>query len=408
MGIIDLSEATVLRGRSKVLDKWSISVDCGEVVCLSGDNGCGKSTVIETAAGLIPLENGSSKISEQLVRDSEGRRGRPNFGLCLQDDCIMGDELVRERILDAAGFDFDVASLLKSWDLDHRIHDRVAMLSGGQRRKVALLCGLIPAMISKEPVAILLDEPDSGLDDDSIKKLANTLRDLAAGGHAILVSSHDSRIIEISDRVIRFPFQEERLETIEGNFSPIEKGDVRRANIGHRLNQRTLSGVANNGIAGLLTLGAMLALLDPSQLEGRILTAFILAPALTAGLCGNPVHRLSLENRAYAWWSTKSAIPPNAIIHSILMCGGLTLLASTITSELNWELISLALLLGAATETIVGLLSNATLRLSRPNAVMIRLLTPILNFAVGTGCGYSNSVNIEDERLAGINYEHQR
>lgn len=378
MGIIDLSEATVLRGRSKVLDKWSISVDCGEVVCLSGDNGCGKSTVIETAAGLIPLENGSSKISEQLVRDSEGRRGRPNFGLCLQDDCIMGDELVGERILDAAGFDFDVASLLKSWDLDHRIHDRVAMLSGGQRRKVALLCGLIPAMISKEPVAILLDEPDSGLDDDSIKKLANTLRDLAAGGHAILVSSHDSRIIEISDRVIRFPFQEERLETIEGNFSPIEKGDVRRANIGHRLNQRTLSGVANNGIAGLLTLGAMLALLDPSQLEGRILTAFILAPALTAGLCGNPVHRLSLENRAYAWWSTKSAIPPNAIIHSILMCGGLTLLASTITSDLNWELIVTGALLGAATETIVGLLSNATLRLSRPNAVMIRLLTPIL------------------------------
>ena len=378
MGIIDLSEATVLRGRSKVLDKWSISVDCGEVVCLSGDNGCGKSTVIETAAGLIPLENGSSKISEQLVRDSEGRRGRPNFGLCLQDDCIMGDELVGERILDAAGFDFDVASLLKSWGLDHRIHDRVAMLSGGQRRKVALLCGLIPAMISKEPVAILLDEPDSGLDDDSIKKLANTLRDLAAGGHAILVSSHDSRIIEISDRVIRFPFQEERLETIEGNFSPIEKGDVRRANIGHRLNQRTLSGVANNGIAGLLTLGAMLALLDPSQLEGRILTAFILAPALTAGLCGNPVHRLSLENRAYAWWSTKSAIPPNAIIHSILMCGGLTLLASTITSELNWELIVTGALLGAATETIVGLLSNATLRLSRPNAVMIRLLTPIL------------------------------
>jgi energy-coupling factor transporter ATP-binding protein EcfA2 len=378
MGIIDLSEATVLRGRSKVLDKWSISVDCGEVVCLSGDNGCGKSTVIETAAGLIPLENGSSTISEQLVRDSEGRRGRPNFGLCLQDDCVMGDELVGERILDAAGFDFDVANLLKSWGLDHRIHDRVAMLSGGQRRKVALLCGLIPAMISKDPVAILLDEPDSGLDDDSIKKLANTLRDLAAGGHAILVSSHDSRIIEISDRVIRFPFQEEKLEPFEGNFSPIEKGDVRRASIGHRLNLRTLSGVANNGIAGLLTLGAMLALLDPSQLEGRILTAFILGPALTAGLCGNPVHRLSLENRAHAWWSTKSAIPPHAIIHSILLCGGLTLLASTITSELNWELIIAGAALGAATEAIVGLLSNATLRLSRPNAVMIRLLTPIL------------------------------
>ena len=118
----------------------------------------------------------------------------------------------------------------------------------------------------------------------------------------------------------------------------------------------------NNGIAGLLTLGAMLALLDPSQLEGRILTAFILAPALTTGLCGNPIHRLSLENRAYAWWSTKSATPQNAIIHSLILCGGLILLASTITSELSWELILAGAILGAATEAVVELLSNATLR----------------------------------------------
>ena len=378
MGIIDLSEATVLRGRSKVLDKWSISVNSGEIVCLAGENGCGKSTVIETVSGLIPLENGSATISEQLVRDSEGRRGRPNFGLCLQDDCVMGDELVGERILDAAGYEFDVQDLLKTWGLDHRIHDRIAMLSGGQRRKVALLCGLVPAMISQTPIAVLLDEPDSGLDDNSIKKLAEALRNLAAGGHAILVSSHDSRIIEVSHRVIRFPFEEEEFDLDVGKFTRIEKGKLRKLRVGHRLNQRTLSGLANNGIAGLLTLGAMLALLDPSQLEGRILSAFILAPALTAGLCGNPIHRLSLENRAHAWWSTKSAIPQNAIIHSLILCGCLTFLASTITSGLNWQLIIAGAILGAATEAVVGLLSNATLRLARPNAVMIRLLTPVL------------------------------
>ena len=278
----------------------------------------------------------------------------------------------------AAGFDFDIAPLLKSWGLDHRIHDRIAMLSGGQRRKVALLCGLIPAMISNEPVAVLLDEADSGLDDDSTEKLAKTLRDLAAGGHAILISSHDSRIISASDRIIRFPFEEEQGDAKSGKFTPLEKAAKRSVNIGHRLNLRTLSGLANNGIAGLLTLGAMLALLDPSQLEGRMLTAFVLAPALTAGLCGNPIHKLSLENRAYAWWNTKSAIPQNAIFHSVLLCGGLTLLASTITSDLNWELIIAGAILGATTEAVVGLLSNATLRLARPNAVMIRLLTPIL------------------------------
>jgi len=378
MGIIKLSKVTVRRGRSQVLDSWSISIDSGEVVCLSGENGCGKSTVIETAAGLIPMEKGSCEISGQLIRDSQGRRGRTNFGLCLQDDCIMGDELVGERILDAAGCNFDVSSLLANWGLDHRIHDRVAMLSGGQRRRVALLCGLIPAMISSEPIAILLDEPDSGLDDDSVERLAATLRDLAAGGHAILVSSHDSRIVSSADRIIEFPFNEKKGDTTTGKFNLIEMGTNRKLNVSHRLNLRTMAGFANNGIAGLLTLGAMLALLDPTQLEGRTLTAFILAPALTAGLCGNPMHRLSLENRAYAWWNTKSAFPQHALFHSLVICSTITALASSITGEFDPKLILAGAILGTTTEVIVGLLSHATLRLSRPNAVMIRLLTPIL------------------------------
>jgi membrane-bound metal-dependent hydrolase YbcI (DUF457 family) len=139
-----------------------------------------------------------------------------------------------------------------------------------------------------------------------------------------------------------------------------------------------MAGFANNGIAGLLTLGAMLALLDPTQLEGRTLTAFILAPALTAGLCGNPMHRLSLENRAYAWWNTKSAFPPHALLHSLVICSIITALASSITGEFDLKLIFAGAILGTTTEVIVGLLSHATLRLSRPNAVMIRLLTPIL------------------------------
>ena len=378
MGIIKLSKVTVRRGRSQVLDNWSISVDSGEVVCLSGANGCGKSTVIETAAGLIPMEKGSCEVSGQLIRDSQGRRGRTNFGLCLQDDCIMGDELVGERVLDAAGSHFDVSSLLADWGLDHRIHDRVAMLSGGQRRRVALLCGLIPAMISSEPIAVLLDEPDSGLDDDSVERLAATLRNLAAGGHAILVSSHDSRIVSSADRIIEFPFNEKKGDPATGKFNSIECGTIRKLSVGNRLNLRTMAGFANNGIAGLLTLGAMLALLDPTQLEGNTLTAFILAPALTAGLCGNPMHRLSLENRAYAWWNTKSAFPPHALLHSLVICSIITALASSITGEFDLKLIFAGAILGTTTEVIVGLLSHATLRLSRPNAVMIRLLTPIL------------------------------
>ena len=147
MGIIELSGLRLRRGRVLVLDDWNLTVESGEVVVLSGENGCGKSTVIEAAAGLLALDAGTSTISGQLIRDHQGRRGRTHFGLCLQDDCIMGDELVEERLLDVAGHSFDVKSLLREWGIDHRANDRVAMLSGGQRRRIAVLSGLLPAML---------------------------------------------------------------------------------------------------------------------------------------------------------------------------------------------------------------------------------------------------------------------
>ena len=128
----------------------------------------------------------------------------------------------------------------------------------------------------------------------------------------------------------------------------------------------------------MIVLGAMLALLDPNDMSSRMETAFILAPALAAGMAGNPVHRLTLENRAFAWWKTRSAIPLNALIHSLIVCGLLTFLASMITTGLDLQLVIAGALLGVVTETIVGFMSYSTLSLARPNAVMIRLLTPIL------------------------------
>ena len=71
MGIIDLSELSVLRGRNKVLDKWYFQLLAAKL-CLHGENGCGKSALIEAAAGLIPLENGSSTISANLFAIQTG------------------------------------------------------------------------------------------------------------------------------------------------------------------------------------------------------------------------------------------------------------------------------------------------------------------------------------------------
>ena len=71
-------------------------------------------------------------------------------------------------------------------------------------------------------------------------------------------------------------------------------------------------------------------------------------------------------------------IPPNSMLHSLIMYAAITALASMITGDIYLKLVIAGAILGIVTESIVGLLSHATLRLSRPNAVMIRLLIPIL------------------------------
>ncbi|MDP6870069.1 MAG: ABC transporter ATP-binding protein [Candidatus Poseidoniaceae archaeon] len=378
MGLVQLSDLTVKRGHKEVLKNFSLEIKSGEVVALSGENGCGKSTVIEAAAGLLHLDEGTVTISKQIIKDKEGRRGRTNFGLCLQDDCIMGDELVGQRLLDVAGKNFDVSKLLESWNLNHRINDRVAMLSGGQRRKLAVISGILPALISDKPIAILLDEADSGLDRVAITNLSEIIRNLAASGHSILVSSHNENILNCADRIISFPFEAKTNNPKKGIPIHLKSKNNVKSNTGTTLDLRTMSSISNNCIVGLIVLGAMFAFLDPNSLKGRIEIAFLLAPSLAAGMCGDPILRLLQENRAYAWWNAKSAIPPNAIMNVSLICGGLTLLASASTGDFDWRIISVGAILGGFTAFVIAFIGHATLNLSRPNAVMIKLLTPIL------------------------------
>ncbi len=378
MPVVEMVDVSLRRGRQQVLENWDLSIDSGEVVVLSGENGCGKSSVIEACSGLLPLESGSTTISKQLIRDSEGRRGRVAFGLCLQEDCLMGDEIVEERLLDVAECSFDTTSLLKKWKLDHRSKDRVAMLSGGQRRKLAVISGVLPALLSSKPMAVLLDEPDSGLDDESVKMLATLLTDLAAGGHSILVASHNQEIHSIANRVVNFPFSIEKLNPPIGKFEPITGGKQIQRMVGHRINLRTMSLFANNGIAGLLVLGGMLALLEPSTLDAKMRAGFILAPALALGLCGDPLFRLLQENRAHAWWNASKGMTPNSLLHILISAGLLTLLASAAINYYDWKLIAAGALFGFLTATIISWISHATLRLARPNALMLRLLTPII------------------------------
>ena len=129
--ILELSNVTVRRGMGVVLQDFSMTVNAGECVVLHGENGIGKSTIIETAARLLPIESGSVKHHGKVVCDGEGRRANPAkpFGLTLQKNCLVPSQTVQqqvENVIALSSKSFDCKSIFDSYQLANRRNDKIA------------------------------------------------------------------------------------------------------------------------------------------------------------------------------------------------------------------------------------------------------------------------------------------
>lgn len=194
----------------------SFSVAAGEIVCLVGDNGAGKSTVIKMLSGAVAADSGTVEIRGvpvALTSPSVARANGietayqdlalcPNLGaahnlvlgaepravslgpLSIRDD-RRGREVARTRLADL-GIELD--------DVDRP----VGLLSGGQRQSVAI------ARIAGEGVAVvILDEPTAALGVKQTRNVLDLVRLLADRGAAVILISHDiDTVFEVADRVV--------------------------------------------------------------------------------------------------------------------------------------------------------------------------------------------------------------
>jgi energy-coupling factor transport system ATP-binding protein len=139
----------------------------GELVALMGRNGAGKSTLLRHAKGLVEPTRGRI------------RRGG-DVALLLQNP---GDFLIHEHVGDEAG-----AGAVAAAGLGGREREHPRDLSGGERQRLALEIVLEGAA----PAVVCLDEPTRGMDGAWKETLAERLRELARGGAAVVVATHDT------------------------------------------------------------------------------------------------------------------------------------------------------------------------------------------------------------------------
>lgn len=395
--LLNLNSVTVRRGMKTVLSQLNLQVSSGQVILFNGTNGEGKSTIIEAAAGLIPLEAGSVHHHGELLIDESGKGAKPvhPFGLTLQADGCMGHQRIEEHLvntMDIAGSRVEMDSILERYNLKHRKHDLIAQLSGGQRRKVAMIAGILPGFISKEPRLIFLDEPDSGLDEASRKSLIEDIHYLRQKGHAVLIASHNKEFEDCATDLYNIEGmveinQESTTEIVRNDVTNLPpKGWIALRN-GVVSNNRTLSTLAYNGIAGFLTLGILLALVDPTKLDTGTIqkSGLILSSAFAAGLVGDSMVQMLHEHRSLAWWKAHKQGIPSSYVHGAILGFALTLLTQlAMDMTISWELTIIGSLLTTLTMFIVRMFDLTSARLARPRAAFTRILTPtlILPFAL--------------------------
>ena len=168
----------------------SFSVAPGEILGLLGPNGAGKTTTLRALAGILTPTRGRLLLDgHDIVRDPIAAKSRLAY---VPDDPQLFDRLTvwehfrfiasAYRLHDWVG---RAEALLERLELTEKRHAPAADLSRGMRQKLAAGCGWL-----HQPRAVLLDEPFTGPDPRGIRTMKELIRENAAAGAALIVSSH--------------------------------------------------------------------------------------------------------------------------------------------------------------------------------------------------------------------------
>lgn len=205
-------------GKNKVFHDISFSVNKGEIVCIRGKSGEGKTTLLRCLTGLETADKGSIKINDMYLCKEENNNIkyaqknalqtiRQEIGLVFQNFNLFPHMNVLENLMKAPLFLKKESNenikkraelLLKRLELEDKEKSYPFQLSGGQKQRVAIAraCMLNPSILC-------FDEPTSALDEQTRGQISKIIRKLSSQGIAIIIVTHDNAFVdEIAQRTI--------------------------------------------------------------------------------------------------------------------------------------------------------------------------------------------------------------
>jgi putative ABC transport system ATP-binding protein len=199
------------QARRQVLLDVDLAIQPGEVVLLTGPSGCGKTTLLTLVGALRQVQQGSVRLFGQELHGADrGQRQqlRRRIGMIFQGHnllrCLSAEQNVQmgADLLSDLGYRArrdQSREWLRAVGLGDHLSKLPHDLSGGQKQRVA-----IARALAAQPDLLLADEPTAALDSRSGREVVELLRRLAREqGCAVLMVTHDPRILDVADRLLR-------------------------------------------------------------------------------------------------------------------------------------------------------------------------------------------------------------
>ena len=191
----------------KALDKTTFDVEKGELVCILGPSGAGKTTCLNILGGMDTLTNGEVSVDGKRVDKLSEREltkyRRNDIGFVFQFYNLVQNLTVLENVELAVQLCKDHLSpseILNKVGLKDRLANFPSQLSGGEQQRVA-----IARAVAKNPKILLCDEPTGALDYKTGKQILKLLQNLARNEKmTVVIITHNSAISEMADKIIKF------------------------------------------------------------------------------------------------------------------------------------------------------------------------------------------------------------